>query len=133
MRDTVPDIVFAFLLLLNADRASNGQAALMWDEALAPIAQQRAEQVCTSSGWTHYLSDGRLAVTALVKDAGEAYAILGENLARGPVTFSPERAEMLLLASPGHRANITDQRFTSVAIGRAEYEARVCYTQVFRG
>ena len=103
--------------LANADRAALADAgALAVNETLAAAAQAKADHMAQNGYFAHVSPDGR-EPWVWIKDAGYDYQYAGENLA---VRFGDSiEVERAWLASPTHRANILDRRFTEVGIATA--------------
>lgn len=107
-------------LLRQANRAREGQGALRLDPALSLslslAAQKKAEDMAERGYFAHTDADGRTP-WQWAEEEGYAYAGLGENLA---VNF--DTAEEVIrewLASPSHRANLLNGRYTETGIGIA--------------
>lgn len=76
--------------------------------ALSERADARAELLCNSGQWSHN------GFAESFK--GLPYRFGGENLARGFTSL--ESMHKALLASPAHKKNIQDNRFTNLGVGR---------------
>jgi uncharacterized protein YkwD len=105
------------LVLVNAQRISHGLAAL----AMSSCADSYAET------WSAHLA----AIGALVHSsmgtllAGCHARFVGENIGYGPVSADAMMA--MWMASPSHRANILNPRFTTIGIGAAQTSSGVWY------
>ena len=106
---------------VNTLRAANGMRWLDWNEG----AYDKAV------AWSHRMADeGQLSHSVLAQGVPGGWNVLGENVAyAGTVAQAMEALE----ASPPHRANILNPKFTSVAIGVVERDGRVWVTEVFIG
>lgn len=105
------------LVLVNAQRASHSLAAL----AMASCADSYAET------WSAHLA----AIGALVHQSmgtllsGCHAQTVGENIGYGSVSADAMMA--MWMASPSHRANLLDRRFTSIGIGAVQTPSGVWY------
>lgn len=102
---------------MNAARASEGLPALAVDETLVAVALSRARDLVENDYFAHYGPDGGSAFSELAA-RGVNYALAGENLARNNYLEAKTVAAAFegLMASPGHRANILEPRFTKVGV-----------------
>lgn len=108
-------------LMVQSFRTSNGVAALNWDDPLYAKAQ----------AWSQRMADeGRLYHSNLADGAPAGWRILGENVAWNT---NLEAAIHALEASPAHRANLLNPRFTRGAIGIVYQGGRYWVTQEFVG
>lgn len=121
------------LALLNGDRAAAGLAPLSWSGALAGIAESapyagcgfpvagRAEDLIQRNYFAHaILGCGGRNVFAMMSAAGVPYSVAGENIGwtyQGDPAAVARWLEAHFMASPEHRANILEPRYTSVGIG----------------
>ena len=105
--------------LVNRTRIQSGVGELREHDQLRVKAQVWAERLAAEGGLRHsLLQDG---VTA-------PWRALGENVGVGASVDSVHGAFM---ASPQHRANILDRRYTNVGTGVAKANGRVYVVQVF--
>lgn len=102
------------LAILNRERAEEGRKSLALDEGLCQAAQVRARELVQS--FSHTRPGGRSCDTAL-DEMGINYRIAGENIAAGQMSI----VEVMdgWMDSPGHRANILDERYSRIGIGCA--------------
>jgi uncharacterized protein YkwD len=103
------------LALVNRARREAGVPPLRGCPALARVARRHAGDMLARGFFGHRSPAGgglraRLAVEAI------DYLHAGENLA---VASSPERAHDALMASPSHRKNLLDRRYTHLGVGAA--------------
>lgn len=98
--------------LVNAERAKVGLAPLALEENITEAAQVRAAE--TVKSFSHTRPDGRHFSTALT-EAGVSYRGAGENIAWGQKT--PEQVMEGWMNSEGHRANILNEKYTSIGVG----------------
>lgn len=110
------------VFLTNDVRAWEGVAPLAWDDSLAAIAQDWAEQLRDAGAIAHNSS--------LQRQMWDWWA-WGENVGRGPSVALVHNA---LVNSYSHYANLADPDFTYIGIGVA-YDAmgRVYLVEVFGG
>ncbi len=116
---------------LNRDRAAVGLAPLTYDDELADVARAHSHDMHTNRFFAHESPstgglDDRLA------RAGYLAIEARENLAEAP---DVDTGQDVLLASPGHHANIMAQSVTNVGIGivkgGVEDPRNLVFTQVF--
>jgi uncharacterized protein YkwD len=105
----------ALFAMLNASRRAEGLRPLTYDAALASGAASHAEAMRQSGRVAHDL--GRGTTTERVQALGFETEVLGENVVRAPTVV---RAHRTLWASPSHRSNMLNPRFTHAGIGMAE-------------
>lgn len=98
--------------LVNEERAKAGLNPLTLETNITAAAQVRAVE--TEQSFSHTRPDGRHFSTAL-KEAGVTYRGAGENIAWGQKT--PEQVMNGWMNSAGHRANILNEKFTSIGVG----------------
>jgi uncharacterized protein YkwD len=133
------------LELINQSRAAAGVAPMRVASTLTAIAGNAPYDGCgyrvtgraADMGVRNYLSHtilncGSRGVADMVKAAGVVHSALGENIAfANPITDPLVAAKHLhdnFMASPGHRANILDPRFTHVGVGFWQSAAGVNWT-----
>jgi uncharacterized protein YkwD len=125
----------ALLDLTNADRTSFGLAPVQFDAATLRVARLRAAAQIPDGPLSHYNSLGEVAFVGLLGDAGVAYSLAGENLARATsqdVGIVP-RLDRALMNSPTHRANILEPSFNLLAVGAATGpDDRLAFAEIFR-
>ena len=127
-----PEKSDALLRLMNDARRAQGAAALEPDEELDDIALVRARSLAAIGYFDHYAPDGTSAFSELAV-RGRRYRLAGENLARNnyPEARTVRAAFDGLMASPGHRANILEQRFARVGVAAALSGRVWIYVTVF--
>lgn len=101
--------------LTNAQRSASGLKGLTVNAALQQSAQHYANRLAGDGAFSH--TDGSVLATR-VTEAGYAYQFVGENLALGQT--SPNDVVAAWMASPDHRANMLDGRFTQMGVGVAQ-------------
>lgn len=99
--------------LLNADRRANGLKALGWNQQLADLAREYAQDMINRDFFSHDNPEGQSPFDRM-RLRGIKFGSAAENLA---FNRSVEAAERAFMDSPGHRANILDSDFTQVGIG----------------
>ena len=103
--------------LANSDRTASGKRTLALSGTLTTAAQMKANDMAAKSYFAHTSPEG---VSPWYWFAKEGYLFLyaGENLA---VNFSDSMSvEQAWMNSPGHKANILNDRFTEIGIATAQ-------------
>ena len=123
----------ALLDLVNGARAKDGVALLERDAALDAVALARARNLLTNGYFDHYAPDGESAFSELAA-RGIHYRLAGENLARNNYIESRtvHAAFEGLMGSPGHRANILEERFAHAGIAAVQSSHMWVYVTVFK-
>ena len=98
--------------LVNEEREKAGLQPLTLKADVTEAAQVRAVEIVKS--FSHTRPDGRKFSTALT-EAGVSYRGAGENIAWGQKT--PEQVMEAWMNSEGHRANILNEKYTSIGVG----------------
>jgi uncharacterized protein YkwD len=102
------------LNLLNQARQENGVKPLAVHDGLTRVARLKAQDMVTNNYFSHR-SPTLGWPPEMVRKAGITYRYgVGENIVEAR---SVTRAHLQLMASPTHRANLLDSRFTDVGIG----------------
>jgi len=96
---------------MNGDRAGSGLGALCSSSALAGDAQSWAEWMAQHQSLTHQDLGNVLA--------GTSFSAVAENILSGPGGMSATQMEAGWMASPPHRQNILDGRYTAAGVGIA--------------
>ena len=113
--------------LVNEERAKAGLKPVTLQKNISAAAQVRAQE--TEVSFSHTRPDGTKFTTALAQ-AGVTYRGAGENIAWGQRT--PEQVMNGWMNSAGHRANILNEKFTSIGVGYYQNAAGTNYwTQLF--
>ncbi|OHA84444.1 MAG: hypothetical protein A2408_04005 [Candidatus Yonathbacteria bacterium RIFOXYC1_FULL_52_10] len=103
--------------ITNDDRAENGLRTLSYNPVLAHAAQLKADDMAAKSYFAHTSPEG-VTPWHWLEEAGYTFSYAGENLA---VNFSDSiDVGEAWMNSPGHRANILNDRFTEIGIASAE-------------
>lgn len=111
--DGVVDATDALLRRLNGLRAAEKLGLLARDPSLDRVAQAHAEAMMRAGVLGHDVGDGDPRAR-IVAAGGGAFRVMGENVARAHTEKAAHRA---LYASPSHRGNMLDGRFTKVGLG----------------
>lgn len=119
---------------VNEDRVAQGLAPLQWAPNLHEIARARAQAQQDLPSLSHYDGSGQLAFVVLIRGEGIRYRRAGENLARigGNEATRAVRAEVALMNSPTHRANILESNYTLLAVGEGrDSRGNTTFAQIF--
>lgn len=112
---TVPGII----KWTNIQRQENGGlAALKENSQLDTIAEERLADMFQKQYFAHVSPLGESATT-VAADIGYDYLELGENLALGNFG-GDEKVVAAWMASPGHRANILNPRYSEIGVAARE-------------
>lgn len=98
--------------LVNKEREKAGVSPLTMDQALNQAAGIRAEEIYTT--FAHERPDGSRYLTVL-DQLTISYSGCGENVAYGFRT--PEAVMEAWMNSEGHKANILNEKYTSIGVG----------------
>lgn len=101
----------------NKERKANGKKELTVNTKLTKSAQYKAEDMLTRQYFDH-VGPNNETISVIISKEGYEYIIIGENLAMGGFT-SAEEIVTAWMNSPGHRANILNERYTEIGIGIA--------------
>ncbi|HIW82530.1 MAG TPA: transporter [Candidatus Acetatifactor stercoripullorum] len=112
--------------LVNEERAKEGLSPLVMALDVQAAAQVRAEEIVTS--FSHTRPNGSSFSTAL-KEQNVSYRGAGENIAWGQ--RSPEEVVNAWMNSAGHRANILNERFTTIGVGHYQKGSTHYWAQLF--
>jgi uncharacterized protein YkwD len=111
--------------MTNQNRFENGKLSpLKENSKLDSSAQKKLEDMLKLEYFEHVSPSG-VSVSDLVKGTSYEYIIISENLALG--NFRDNKALLdAWMASPGHRANILNNKYTEigVAVGHGMYQGR---------
>lgn len=129
----VPAKSTALLTLMNASRTREGLLELRRDATLDAVALARARDLVANGYFDHFSPDGESAFLELAA-RGVRYRLAGENLARNnyPDSRTVGAAFDGLMASPGHRANILEERFSLVGVAVVQSGRMWVYVTVFK-
>ena len=118
----------AFVALINAERAQRGFSTLTLDPMLTATARAHSEEMCSQNYFDHEsptpgLSspmDRYLSAARQMGLSQPEYLLVGENIYYCSVSndiYNVDYAHRALMASPGHRANILEPRFSKIGVG----------------
>ena len=118
--------------LMNSARRDEGLEPLEWDASLEEVGYARAANLVENGYFDHYAPDGESAFSELAA-RGIRYRLAGENLARNNYLETKTVAAAFdgLMNSPGHRANILEERFSSVGVAAVRDGKMWIYVTVF--
>lgn len=127
-----PDKARGLFEAMNAARLAEGLAALEWYASLEEVAYARAANLVENGYFDHYAPDGESAFSELAA-RGIRYRLAGENLARNNYVETKTVAAAFdgLMNSAGHRANILEERFSSVGVACVREGKMWIYVTVF--
>ena len=122
----------ALLDLMNQQRLKDGLPVLRSNAALERVALAPANNLIANGYFDHYSPDGESAFSELAARDIQ-YRLAGENLARNnyPESRTVQAAFDGLMASPGHRANILEPRFTQAGVAAVRNGKLWVYVTVF--
>jgi len=100
--------------LTNANRDASGLPELRENSQLSAAAIAKAEDMMLNEYFAHTSPSGKTPWD-FIRGAGYAYTLAGENLAVHYQTAEDVTAGWL--ASPSHRANIMNERFSEIGVG----------------
>jgi len=126
------DKAIALLALMNQARKDDGTGVLEDDPLLDDVALTRARDLAANGYFDHNGPDGSSAFSELAL-RGRYYRLAGENLARNNYleTKTVKAAFDGLMASPGHRANILEERFSRAGVAAIQSGRFWLYVVVF--
>jgi len=130
--ERAPEKARGLLDTMNEARLAQGLVALEWDSSLEEVAYARAKNLVENGYFDHYAPDGESAFSELAA-RGIRYRLAGENLARNNYLENKTVAAAFdgLMNSPGHRANILEERFTTVGVATVRSGKMWIYVTVF--
>jgi len=117
---------------MNVARVRESLPPLRRSRSLDAVAAARAHDLVAHSYFAHYAPGGGSAFSELAA-RGISYHLAGENLARNtyPVATTVQVAVDSLMASPGHRANILEARFSEVGVAAVQSGRTWLYVTIF--
>ena len=108
--------------LLNGSRSNNGMAPVQSHGTLVGLARWRSSDMLAKNYFSHTIMGCGCLVYPYYDSAGLNYQWAGENIGWNSGVSdaeSPVRVHERFMASPGHRANVLDRRFTHAGVGAA--------------
>ncbi len=117
---------------MNDARKDDGAAELEEDSLLEEVALTRARDLAKNGYFDHNGPEGSSAFSELAL-RGRHYGLAGENLARNnyPEARTVRAAFDGLMASPGHRANVLEERFSRAGVAAIQAGRFWLYVVVF--
>ena len=114
----------------NTQRAENGVGPLLRSSTLDKIANVKLKDMFARQYFAHESPTGD-SIDDLAGKFGYEYILIGENLALGDFKGDKELVQAWM-DSPGHRANILNERYREigVAVGKGEFEGRETWLAV---
>ncbi len=97
----------------NAERKTIGLPTLTLNDQLTQAAQKKGQDMFASQYWAHVSPTGK-EPWSFMREAGYDYQAAGENLARDFSSSDPMMQAWM--ASPTHRANIVNPKYTQIGI-----------------
>ncbi len=118
----------AFVALINTERSQRGLSTLTLDPMLTATARAHSQEMCGQNYFDHQSPtpgmtspmDRYLASARQLGLPQPEYLLVGENIYYCSVfndIYNVDYAHRAFMASPGHRANILEPRFSKVGIG----------------
>lgn len=107
------DLEHQVLAMVNRDRAGAGLRPLLVSEPLRMAARVHGSDLFTNGYFSHTARSGSTPMDRMLASGARA-RMFGENLAFAADVATAHR---LLMASPGHRANILSKAYHRVGIG----------------
>ena len=117
--------------ITNKQRAQNGNLVALKENAKLNFSAEKKLQDMFMKQYFEHSSPQGVGVGDLGEQVGYEYIIIGENLALG--NFKDDQALVdAWMASPGHRANILNNRYTEigVAVGKGTYNGKSVWMAV---
>jgi uncharacterized protein YkwD len=114
--------------LMNGARTNNGLAPVQQHGTLVSLARWRSSDMLAKDYFSHTIAGCGCLVYAYYDSNGLRYDWAGENIGWNSGlddSYSPVRVHEKFMASPGHRANVLDGRFTHGGVGAAAADNRM--------
>lgn len=130
--NSIKTMELQMFFLLNRDRRRNHLRSLFFQDDLSYVARKHSKDMAKKDYFEHENKLGYSHVDRYKIDR-ITEVTSGENLAKiGGYPLPVHRAEIGLMNSPGHRANILNENYNCVGIGIHKSEKKVYYfTQNF--
>ncbi len=115
----------AVIDMTNKNRKDNGNLAPLAENSQLDFSAELKLKDMFKNQYFAHVSPSGVGVTDLAQKVSYKYIIIGENLALG--NFKDAKALLdAWMASPGHRANILNQKYTEigVAVGHGMYQGQ---------
>lgn len=107
----------AALAAINAERANNGRAPLVYDAQLEQVARMHARDMAANGFFSHAGSDGS-DIGARLTRVGYRWCFAAENIAAGQTSLNAVMTAWM--GSKGHRQNILQRKARSVGLARTQ-------------
>lgn len=117
--------------ITNEQRKLNGDLPPLIENPKLDFSAEKKLQDMFVKGYFEHVSPSGIGVGDLGTEVGYEYIIIGENLALG--NFIDDKALVdAWMASPGHRANILNNRYTDigVSVGKGMYNGKSTWMSV---
>lgn len=117
--------------ITNQARASNGNLPALKENSKLDFSAEKKLQDMFVKQYFEHTSPSGVGVSDLGAQVGYEYIIIGENLALG--NFKDDQSLVdAWMASPGHRANILNKRYTEigVSVGKGTYNGKSVWMAV---
>lgn len=123
---TFESYVDEVIRLVNIERNNVGLPSLSKNETLCQAAQTRANEII--SVFSHTRPDGTSCFT-VADEYKISWMNIGENIAKGQ--RNPKEVVAGWMNSPGHRANILNEKFNQIGVGVVKSGGTYYWTQMF--
>jgi uncharacterized protein YkwD len=117
--------------ITNRARALNGNLSALKENSKLDFSAEKKLQDMFAKQYFEHTSPSGVGVSDLGAQVGYEYIIIGENLALG--NFKDDQSLVdAWMASPGHRANILNKRYTEigVSVGKGTYNGKSVWMAV---
>jgi uncharacterized protein YkwD len=114
--------------LMNGARSNNGMAPVQQHGTLVSLARWRSSDMLAKDYFSHTIAGCGCLVYVYYDANGLSYQWAGENIGWNSGRTdaeSPVRVHEQFMASPGHRANVLDPRFTHGGVGAAAADGKM--------
>ena len=114
--------------LMNGARSNNGMAPVQQHGTLVSLARWRSSDMLAKDYFSHTIAGCGCLVYVYYDSNGLSYQWAGENIGWNSGlddSYSPVRVHEKFMASPGHRANVLDPRFTHGGVGAAAADGKM--------
>lgn len=120
------DYAYEVFEIVNKERAKKGVKKLTWSDEIAELTDIRAEEL--DEKYSHERPNGERCFS-IFDEYDLTYSTAGENIAMGQ--RSPEQVMDAWMNSDGHRKNILNKDFTSMAVGCYSSNGLLHWVQLF--
>jgi uncharacterized protein YkwD len=114
--------------LMNGARINNGRAPVQSHGTLVGLARWRSADMLAKDYFSHTIAGCGCLVYPYYDSNGLVYGWAGENIGWNSGVSddqSPVRVHEKFMASPGHRVNVLDYRFTHAGVGAAAADGKM--------